>query len=214
MRVLHQVNDLQDFWLLQIAIICGVFSEGLFSLFRKKKESNSSQHVLETRSDLLRSIEGKKIELLLPNIKKEIASFAIKNLREAAERGESEPDLDSLLKHYEEEFRVLDEKIYPKELELKLLELEEVKSKLKTFLDDKINELNSKIEELNSAIESGLRQRFDYQTIKIEELNAELKAITKGMEEHKNDDLEKKLEIINKEVLMALERLERLESEG
>jgi hypothetical protein len=197
---------------LQLIAVCGLFSEGISSLFKRRNKSARAK--LEEPSEApSSSLEELRRELALPMLRRQIASFAVEALRDAVGKGMGGPGLRDLLKRYEAELKALDEALYPKEVELKVLELEEAKGRLKEFLEAKIAEIDSKIMELRRSLELGTRVELNFDVPKPEDYEGKVRALIKDLG-GRAGELERELESINKEVLSALERLERLEAEG
>jgi len=197
---------------LQLAIVCGLFSEGLSSIFKRRGKEVRAR-LEEPAKGPSSSSEELRRELALPMLRRRIASFAVEALRDAVGKGMGGPGLRSLLERYEAEFKALDEALYPKELELKILELEEAKGRLREFFEAKASELDSKIMELRRALELGTRVKLDFEAPRPEDYEGKVGALIKGLGKRAGE-LERELEAIDKEVLSALERLERLEAEG
>ncbi|MEM3590326.1 MAG: hypothetical protein QXN33_04980, partial [Candidatus Bathyarchaeia archaeon] len=138
----------------QLAIVCGILSGGISFLFKRREKEGRAQ-AEAIGSARAGSLEELRRELALPMLRRQIASFAVDALRDAIAKGMGGPGLRSLLERYEEELRALDEALYPKEVELRILELEEAKARLREFLESKIGEIDSKIAELRRALELG-----------------------------------------------------------
>ncbi|MEM3590048.1 MAG: hypothetical protein QXN33_03520 [Candidatus Bathyarchaeia archaeon] len=196
----------------QLAIICGILSGGISSLFKRRNREGRAQ-AEAIGSARAGSLEELRRELALPMLRRQIASFAVDALRDAVAKGMGGPGLRSLLERYEEELRALDEALYPREVELKILELEGAKARLREFLEAKIGEIDSKIAELRRALELGERVKLDFEAPRPEDYEGKAKALIKDLG-GRAGELERELEAIDKEVLSALERLERLEAEG
>lgn len=199
----------------QLAIICGLLSEGLSSIFRRRNKEDGirPRGPEEPIAGPASTIEELRRELALPMLRRQIASFAVGALRDAVGKGMGGPGLRDLLERYEAELKALDEAIYPKEVELRILELEEAKGRLKEFLEAKMAEIDSKIAELRRSLELGTKVKLDFEVPRPEDYEGRVRALLKGLG-RRAGELEGELEAINKEVLAALERLERLEAEG
>ncbi len=195
--------------------ICGLLSEGLSSIFKRrdKEDRIRLEGPAKGPSGPAPTLDELKRELALPMLRRQIASFAVDALRDAVAKGMGGPELRDLLKRYEEELRALDEAIYPKEVELKILELEEAKGRLREFLEARIAEIDSKIAELRRSLELGTKAELDFEAPRPEDYEGKVRALIKDLD-RRGGELEKELEAINKEVLSALERLERLGAEG